>query len=206
MKLLSIFLAGIISMQVSSGGDGDDKKKNKGKEYYYKYEREEVSAYRDRVDFKMPEPKVIAVEVTEEIPHGVSLSYLFNPGKKLHIDADLELESLIRKHIEINSSTHQVSGFRIQVFAGSNRQNAWGSKGTAMNRFPRLTQYLEYQAPNYVVRVGDFMDKEDAILVLRTVREVFPGAFIVPDMVKVPRALPDQEEESDEFGSDQGKG
>ncbi|MEZ4772359.1 MAG: SPOR domain-containing protein [Bacteroidia bacterium] len=204
MKLLSIFLAGMMSVQVSSGGDGGDKKKNKGKEFYYKYEREEVSDYRDRVDFKMPEPKVIAVEVTEETPHGMSLSYLFGPGKKLYIEADKELESLIQKHIEINGNTHQISGFRIQVFAGSNRQNAWSSKGTAMSRFPKLSQYLEYQAPNYVVRVGDFMDKEDAILMLRTLREVFPGAFIVPDMVKVPRALPENED-SDSFENNRGK-
>ncbi|MDX2247063.1 MAG: SPOR domain-containing protein [Bacteroidia bacterium] len=205
MKLLSILLAGVMSMQVPSG-DGDDKKKSKGKEFYYKYEREEVSDYRDRVEFKMPEPKVIAVQITEETPHGMSLSYLFSPGKKLHIEADAQLESLIQKHIEINAGTHQVSGFRIQVFAGSNRQNAWSSKGTAMSRFSQLPQYLEYEAPNYVVRVGDFMDKEDAILMLRAMREVFPGAFIVPDMVKVPRVLP-EEEETDEFENNtQGKG
>ena len=192
MKAISLFLLTIISLPTFAGGSGDKDKPVKGKEYYYKYEREEVSYYRDRTQFKMPEPKIITTEVTEESPKGISLAHLFNFGKKVHVDADIQLETLVKKDIEGKGNISEVPGFRIQIFAGSNRQSAWKMKGGAMNRFPELPHHLEYQSPNYVVRVGDFMDKEDAILALKEMREVFRGAFIVPDMVKVPRYKPQE--------------
>ena len=194
MKGISLFLLTIISLTGYATGDSGDKDKPvKGKEYYYKYEREEVSYYRDRTQFTMPEPKVIVNEVTEETPQGISLKHLFNFDKKVHVDADIQLETLIQKDIRIKESINEVPGFRIQIFAGSNRQSAMKMKGGAMNRFPDIPNHLEYQSPNYVVRVGDFMDKEDAILLLKEMREVFRGAFIVPDMVKVPRYKPQED-------------
>ena len=190
MKVVSFILLTIVSFPSFATGVKDSGDKDKGKEYYYKYEREEVSYYRDRTQFVMPEPKVITAEVNEETPQGISLAHLFNYGKKVHVDADIQLEKLAKRHKEINESITEVAGFRIQIFAGSNRQSAWKIKGSAVNRFPELPHYLEYQSPNYVVRVGDFMDKEDAILALREMREAFRGAFIVPDQVKVPRYKP----------------
>ncbi len=194
MKGISLLLLTIISLPIYATGDSGDKNKPvKGKEYYYKYEREEVSYYRDRTQFIMPEPKVVTTEITEETPNGISLSHLFNFGKKVHVDADIQLETLVKKDIKIKEGIKEVSGFRIQIFAGSNRQAAWKIKGSAMNRFPELPHHLEYQSPNYVVRIGDFMDKEDAILTLKAMREVFRGAFIVPDRVKVPRVRPQED-------------
>ena len=102
MKATSLFLLTIISLTGYATGDSGHKDKPaKGKEYYYKYEREEVSYYRDRTQFNMPEPKVIVNEVTEETPQGISLAHLFNFGKKVHVDADIQLETLIQKDIKI---------------------------------------------------------------------------------------------------------
>ncbi|MCB0850887.1 MAG: hypothetical protein KDD63_01490, partial [Bacteroidetes bacterium] len=66
MKAVSFILFITVCFPSFATGLKDSGDKDKGKEYYYKYEREEVSYYRDRTQFTMPEPKVITAEVTEE--------------------------------------------------------------------------------------------------------------------------------------------
>lgn len=162
-----------------------------GKEVYFKYENENVELFRDRIDFKLPEPNVIVKkpEVGNLSPD--SLSAFFVDGKTLHIKAADELNEWIRRDSIIKSKKREVQGFRIQVYAGNKRNNAFNVKSGLISRFPDYSTYLEYKAPNYVVRIGDFMDREDAILFQKILRDTYSGAFIVPDVVKVPKYNPD---------------
>lgn len=187
-------------------GDGDDKKKKtKGKELYYKYEREEVAYYRDRTDFKFPEPIVAPVEEVENIlPQGSSLAHLFNGGNKTYIDADYRLGEMVEKHKEILSNIKKVEGYRVQIYASGGRQGAWQQKKLVMGQYPDVPSYLDFKSPNYRVRVGDFMDKEEATLFCRKLRNTFTGAFIVRDDVNVPKYVKDdpEKEETDGFLAD----
>ena len=77
-------------------------------------------------------------------------------------------------------------GYRVQVFFGSERQKAQEAKLQTTALYPDLGVYLVYQQPNFKVRIGDFKTRLDATRALREVQLNFPGAFIVPDEVKLP--------------------
>ncbi|MEM7655206.1 MAG: SPOR domain-containing protein [Bacteroidota bacterium] len=175
---------------------------------YYKYEREEVGFYRDKINFVLPEPQAVEVEVqeTEALPDAISLDHLFPTGKKLHIEADPNLLQLIKLDIEAKGKIRSVNGFRVQVYAGSSRNQASQRKQTLLGMFPDHVSYLGFEAPNFVVKIGDFMDKEEALLFCRELRQTYAGAFVRPDLVNVLRQTmekPEEEEESqDEWSID----
>lgn len=198
MNLVNIVLAAMIAFP-GLQGDGDDKKK-KARESYYKYEREEVSMYRDRVDFQLPEPDFqeetseTVGENGEVLPPPQSLSYIFTPGKKVHIEADYRLDAMVKADISIKSRIETLDGYRVQLYAGRGESGAQRVKGRFWSLFPEHVAYLSFKSPNYVVRVGDFLDKEDVTIFTRQIREHFPGAFPVPDRVKVPKYQPGDED------------
>lgn len=183
-----LFLAFMVAIAGTTYAQKDDPK---GKAVYYKYENENVEVFRDRVDFKLPEPNVIVKKPEEGSLSPDSLSAYFTEGNTLHIEAADELYEWVRRDSALKSKKREVQGYRIQVYAGNNRRNAFNVKGGLITNFPDYSTYLEYKAPNYVVRVGDFMDREDAILFQKILRDSYPGAFIVPDVVKVPKYNPD---------------
>ncbi|TAE50866.1 MAG: SPOR domain-containing protein, partial [Bacteroidetes bacterium] len=61
--------------------------------------------------------------------------------------------------------------------------------------------YLDFTAPNYTVRLGDFTNKEGATDVMKQVRTQFIGAFVVPDQVYVNRQLPQESQTEPGTGS-----
>lgn len=199
MNLFNIVLAALIAFP-GVQGEGDDKKK-KARESYYKYEREDVNMYRDKVSFQLPEPDfqeeatVNTSEVDgESLPEPKSLSYMFTSGKKVHIEADYRLDAMVKADISIKSRIETLDGYRVQLYAGRGESGAQRVKGRFWSLFPEHVAYLTFKSPNYVVRVGDFLDKEDVTIFTRQIREHFPGAFPVPDRVKVPKLQMEEEE------------
>jgi len=79
-------------------------------------------------------------------------------------------------------------GFRVQVFASSDREIAENARMVATQRL-RLPGYLDLEAGVYKVRVGDFVTRADADKALPTVRAAdYADAWIVASKVVVARA------------------
>lgn len=184
----------ISSMAVAQIGR---KSSNSGKDLYYKYEREEVAYYRDVVDFQLPEPMIEVEELSDEPRDAIKLSHLFPVGEKLYIDADEELQKMIEKDKEEKSRIRTIPGYRIQAYTGASRADATKRKNSLMGQYSGHISYLKYEMPNYIILVGDFMDKEDATLFCRQLRMTVPGAFVVPDQIPVPRYRTEVEEDED---------
>ncbi|MCS6794682.1 MAG: SPOR domain-containing protein [Raineya sp.] len=86
-------------------------------------------------------------------------------------------------------------GFRVQVYSGKDREEAQRIKGLCLNMKidEDVTAYIEYDRPNYKVKVGDFLTREDARELYRQLKKRFPEALIVPDIVTViKKATPDE--------------
>ena len=153
---------------------------------YRLHENEDVSPYRQRFEFVMPEAPVRTTPVT--VPSYQSLeNQYFTDGRKVHIEADGRLATFIQKHIEINEGTTSMQGYRIQVFAGRSRESAQNAKGKLFQSFPRMATYMKHIPPTWRVRAGDFIDRDEAQRVCKQVKTVFPDAFVVPDEINVPR-------------------
>lgn len=87
----------------------------------------------------------------------------------------------------VSARLQVISGYRIQIFAGREQRPALAVKKEAENRF-KLPVYLAYEAPQYKIRIGDFITREEATEFCQQVRaEGFRDAWIVKSNVQVYR-------------------
>ena len=79
----------------------------------------------------------------------------------------------------LDSNITEIEGFRVQVFATQDRNRADQLQRELVLKFDEKV-YIIFEAPNYKLRVGDFLDRENAeILRMRLVSLDFPSSWIV---------------------------
>ncbi len=80
---------------------------------------------------------------------------------------------------------HLQHGFRVQIFLGDHR-TAEETKRAFLQKNPETPVYLSWLAPNFRLRVGDLRTRLEAERLLRDLRAVYPGSYIVPDDIEMP--------------------
>lgn len=76
-----------------------------------------------------------------------------------------------------------ILGFRIQLFASSTEKNASRVADDTRASFTQNV-YIQHVPPYYKVRVGDFLTKEEALVVKQQAMQMgYRGAFIVETMI-----------------------
>ncbi len=115
---------------------------------------------------------------------------------QLAINQDPALDTLISRHILANKNLFRVNnhygmeGYRIQIYASSNRnarEESNKARAEFINLFPDIVSYPLYAEPGYFkVRVGDFRTKIEATKLFQIISKEFPGAYIVPDVINFP--------------------
>ncbi|HXB93194.1 MAG TPA: SPOR domain-containing protein [Puia sp.] len=103
---------------------------------------------------------------------------------------DPRIDQLVRKQIEINEETTRDSrrimpGFRIQVMNSPDRNKVYAAKTKIYQEFPDLKPYLLYQAPNFKLKVGNFMTQQEAEDFMKQLSRLFPsGLYVVRDTIE----------------------
>jgi hypothetical protein len=100
---------------------------------------------------------------------------------------NLFLDSLIEKVKETNSIHKTIKGYRIQLFSGTERNNANEVKTRFLKLYPQLNAYLLYNQPYYKIRVGDFRTRLDAEVAYQKIKNVFDECIIVSDNIALPK-------------------
>lgn len=107
------------------------------------------------------------------------------------VHKDPRFDELAAMQTEINkrayiSTPQHVRGFRIQAANTQNRDEANAIKAELLRRFPDQKSYLLYQAPNFRVRIGNFLTQKDASQLRKMIAALYPdkGIYIVPDIVE----------------------
>ncbi|WP_439506143.1 SPOR domain-containing protein [Sediminibacterium sp.] len=116
------------------------------------------------------------------------------------IEKDPRLDILVSKQGQINkrtammTSTGLYKGFRLQVISTPKRDDANQVKTDLMNRFPDQKSYTFFQSPNFKVRIGNFLKKEEAEKYRNQISKFFPkGIYIVEDTIEY---TPPEEEQN----------
>ena len=105
--------------------------------------------------------------------------------KDARFDVLTAKQAQINKRSSMMTSGGQYKGYRIQVASTSKRDNAQQMKTDMMNRFPEQKSYLIFQSPNFKVRVGNFLKKEEAEKFRKEINKYFPqGVYIVEDAIE----------------------
>jgi septal ring-binding cell division protein DamX len=122
----------------------------------------------------------------------------FNPA-----DYDDELETVVQQHeIEQQRAASEASkdsliieseptqGYRIQIFATSNIDEANAMRLTTVQRVTEDSVYIVYDPPVYKVRVGDFRTRAEASQKLGTLSTIgFADAWVVSDRILLRRMV-----------------
>ncbi len=107
----------------------------------------------------------------------------------VHKDARLDL--LTQKQIQINkraamlTSSGQYKGFRVQIISTSNRDDAFKIKADLLTKFPDQKSYTIFQSPNYKIRIGNFLKREDAEIYRKQITNLFSQEiYVVEDAIE----------------------
>ncbi len=115
----------------------------------------------------------------------------------VHKDARMDVLSskqvTANKKASLLTSSGQYKGYRVQVVSTSNRDQAFKIKGELLSRFPDQKSYTLFQSPNFKVRIGNFLKKEEAEkFKLQLAKLYTTGVFVVEDAIDY---TPSKEEE-----------
>lgn len=99
---------------------------------------------------------------------------------------NIYLDSLIEKNTSNNHVNKTISGYRIQIFSGNERNNANNIKTKFLKLYPNQTAYLAYQQPYFKIRVGDFRTRLEAKLFYNKIKEEFGECIIIADKINLP--------------------
>ena len=107
---------------------------------------------------------------------------------KVQVTKDPQIDSLIAKRLALSKDSRSgsnisVSGFRVQIFSGLERQQAYAEQAKFKVRFPAYSSYISYVQPNYRVRVGDFRTRLEAEKFMNELKRNYSSLFIFSEMI-----------------------
>jgi hypothetical protein len=80
----------------------------------------------------------------------------------------------------------KIDGYRILIFFDQSKSSAEQQKSNFMSHYSQHKAYIDYVAPNYRVRVGNFRTKLEAEALKAELLHLFPTAIIVEDKIQLP--------------------
>lgn len=83
----------------------------------------------------------------------------------------------------VSKDGKSAKGFRVQIFDGNNRNDASAAKAKFMKKYPGIRSYLKFHNPQYRVRVGDFITREEAEAFQEKIKGDFSPSMIIPDLI-----------------------
>jgi hypothetical protein len=110
--------------------------------------------------------------------------------KDSRIDSLIALRIALSKDPNTNAGVYapaSANGFRVQIFTGSNRSDAYNAQSKFNGMYPEMKTYIIYTEPNFKVRAGDFRTRLEASRLLEQVRSQFSSVFIIPEKINLPK-------------------
>ncbi|PRD53809.1 SPOR domain-containing protein [Sphingobacterium gobiense] len=77
----------------------------------------------------------------------------------------------------------KVRGFRVQIFSGSSRSDAYAVQSRFQTSYKDIGSYVSYDEPNYRVKVGDFRSRSEATSFMRELRSQYSNVFVFTEDV-----------------------
>lgn len=111
---------------------------------------------------------------------------------KVEVVRDPLVDTLIAKRYEMSSAAGVSSpiasyGYRVQIFSGSNRKDAYSAQARLQSQYPELRTYIIYNEPNFKVRAGDFRTRLEAQKLMQDLRASFSSLFIISEKINLPK-------------------
>lgn len=124
----------------------------------------------------------------------------------LVIIQDEQINNLVKKRTS-SSTTRVVSseGYRLQLIYNTKKDDVNKERIKFIKKYPKIETYVQFDAPLYFLRVGDFKDKEDAENFSKEILKTYPEHFIFKTSINLPFEL-DKKDSSDSKNKKNTKG
>ncbi len=108
---------------------------------------------------------------------------------KVEIIKDARIDGLVKKQGAVipPATSPQVPGYRVQLFFDSDRKAIDDARSKFIAAYPKIDSYVLFNAPNYVLKVGDFRTLLEAERIKDSFVQLFPTSFIVKELINLPR-------------------
>lgn len=120
----------------------------------------------------------IGLKSTDTEPvHQASIIFEESPQLQEYLSA---MDSLDRKQFT-------VSGYRIQIYSGSGpsaKKAALDAQSDFLKYYAKFPSYTQFSTPNWVLRVGDFRTRLEALEFHNEIRAKYPASFIIRDEIR----------------------
>ncbi len=94
-------------------------------------------------------------------------------------------QAMINKRSSMMTSSGLYRGYRVQVLSTQSRGEAFKMKTDLLTKFPDLKSYLLFQSPNFKVRIGNYIKRDDAEKLRKQLAKLMPGnIYVVEDAVE----------------------
>ena len=80
-----------------------------------------------------------------------------------------------------------INGYRLQLAFDSEKNVVEDARTKFSSMYPKVDTYLEFKAPHYFLKVGDFRTQLEAEEIKANTGSLFPTALIVKEKVNLPR-------------------
>jgi len=142
--------------------------------------KDNISDFRPRYDGTAGTGRPAAATTKATPPAGATASAGM-PGGDITAKLNVILDTIAVR----NRNIRFAQGYRVQIYTGTNREEATKARNRSYARFPDVTPHFDYTQPNFRVRVGDFLDRLEAQRVYAGLLAEFPNALIVPDRIEI---------------------
>jgi len=140
------------------------------------------------LSFSQDESLAFFVKDTVKIDTLVALDFNTKNKGSVTIIKDERLDQITefigRKSESIEGSL--IDGYRIQIFFAESRSIAQTQKAGFINIYNDHKAYIDYLAPNYRIRVGNFRTKLQAEKFKQELISTYPTSIVLKDKIELP--------------------
>lgn len=99
-------------------------------------------------------------------------------AQNLNLQEDPAVSQLVNSVELLQKSLTEISGWRVQILATTNRVKIEEAKTGFLRKFPHIQPQWIYNEPYYKLRVGAYRSKLAAYKLLYQIKEEYPRAYV----------------------------
>lgn len=102
---------------------------------------------------------------------------------------DSRIDDLVRTQGQAvpPATTPEINGYRLQLTFDTSKGSIDDARSRFAALFPKVDTYVEFIAPHYFLKVGDFRTQLEAEKVKAATSQQFPTCFVVKEKINLPR-------------------
>lgn len=145
-----------------------------------------LSSYEEDLSLIRPKFSSDLIEFSEEfVELDINIDNSSTNVQSIHGELQPKIEAMVQN----NQNISEVSGYRILVFVGNNKEEFEKARVYILQNFPNAELYVSYSQPTYRLKMGDFTNKLDAERYSSLIKNRFPNCKIIPESVSLKNSL-----------------